>query len=508
MSRFEFKLPDIGEGVSEGEIVGWLVHVGDAVSENQDMVEVMTDKATVTIGAPKSGKVVELRGGEGDTVPVGTVLVVLDVGGGDSAATNAKPAANTGERPATKKAEPAERADAKQTAKGAAPAKAKTEKDDAEDDVDESDDASDAGDTDDESEEASSGSKSVHASAVGDIREDLPGIPRSPKAPADDYRNDKPLASPATRKLARERGVDLRRVRPSGDAGRVTREDVERMAVSGAEQPAPAQKSASRAPAAGAHNGNGTSTTVAQAKPPAAVPTAQGETRVPIRGLRKRIYENMARAKHTAAHFTYVDECDVTELKRIREAAKSTAEQSGVHLTYLPLIVKAVVGALKRHPALNCLVDDAAMEMVLRTSYDIGIAVATEGGLTVPVLRNADRLTVIETAREIDRLGTEARTGKTRREDLGGSSFTITSLGKDGGLFATPIVNYPEVAILGIHQMKRKPVIRGDQIVPGEVMLLSLSFDHRIIDGHVGAAFAQEVIHFLEAPERLLLEMR
>jgi len=170
--------------------------------------------------------------------------------------------------------------------------------------------------------------------------------------------------------------------------------------------------------------------------------------------------------------------------------------------------VKAVVAALKRHPALNCLVDDTAMEMVLRGTYDIGIAVATDAGLTVPVLRNADQLTILETAREIERLSSEARAGKTRREDLGGSSFTITSLGKEGGLFATPIVNYPEVAILGVHQMKRKPVVRGDQVVPGDVMLLSLSFDHRIIDGHVGAAFAQEVIGFLEAPERLLLEMR
>jgi pyruvate/2-oxoglutarate dehydrogenase complex dihydrolipoamide acyltransferase (E2) component len=229
---------------------------------------------------------------------------------------------------------------------------------------------------------------------------------------------------------------------------------------------------------------------------------------VPIRGLRKRIYENMARAKRTAAHFTYVDECDATTLKGMRERAKAHAAEQGVTLTFLPFIVKAVVAALRRHPTLNAIVDDAAMEIVLRGNFDIGIAVATEAGLTVPVLRGADRLTIYEIARELERLGSDARAGKTRREDLGGSSFTITSLGKLGGLFATPIVNYPEVAILGVHEMKRRPVVQGDKIVIGDVMLLSLSFDHRIIDGHVGAAFAAEVIRFLEAPERLLLEMR
>jgi pyruvate/2-oxoglutarate dehydrogenase complex dihydrolipoamide acyltransferase (E2) component len=224
--------------------------------------------------------------------------------------------------------------------------------------------------------------------------------------------------------------------------------------------------------------------------------------------MRKRIYENMARSKRTAAHFTFVDECDVTALRALREGAAAEAKTQGVSVSYLPFIVKAVVAALRKHPALNCLVDDAALEMVLRDTYDIGIAVATESGLTVPVLRGADRLSVLEAAVELDRLATEARAGKTRREDLGGSSFTITSLGKQGGLFATPIVNYPEVAILGVHQIKKRPVVRNDAIVIGEVMLLSLSFDHRIIDGHVGAAFAAEVIRYLEAPERLLLEMR
>jgi pyruvate dehydrogenase E2 component (dihydrolipoamide acetyltransferase) len=213
----------------------------------------------------------------------------------------------------------------------------------------------------------------------------------------------------------------------------------------------------------------------------------------------------MARASRTAAHFTYVDECDVTELLTLRERLKPLAEAEQVRLTFLPFIVRAVVVALKKHPALNCLVDDTKQEMVLRQYCDIGIAAATASGLIVPVVRRAEQRTLLDLSREIERLATAAREGKIRPEDLGGSSFTITSLGKLGGLFATPVVNYPEVAILGVHEIKRRPVVRGDSIVAADVMHLSLSFDHRIIDGHVGAAFAQEIKACLEQPDRLWL---
>jgi pyruvate dehydrogenase E2 component (dihydrolipoamide acetyltransferase) len=232
------------------------------------------------------------------------------------------------------------------------------------------------------------------------------------------------------------------------------------------------------------------------------------DKRVPIRGIRKRVFESMARSKHTAAHFTYVEECECSALIAARNRAKDFAEKEGVKLNYLPFIVKAVVQALKRHPMLNTVVDDAAQEMIHKGGFDLGIAAATDAGLIVPVLRNADRLSLVEIAREIDRLASEARAGKTRREDLGGSSFTITSLGKLGGMFATPVVNYPEVAILYIPEMKKMPVVKNDQVTVGHVLHLSLSFDHRIIDGHVGAAFAQEVVSYLENPERLLLELR
>jgi len=446
MAKFEFKLPDIGEGVAEGEIVNWLVAPGDEVAENQEMVEVMTDKATVTIGAPKAGKVAELKFKVGDTVPVGGVLVVFDVAGADAPAPAPAPAAKEAAPPAPAPAP-----------KAAAPS-----------------------------------SSGPVASAVGDIRETLPGM--SPQvAKNSDYYADRPLAAPATRKLARELGVDLRRVEPSGSAGRVTREDVERSA-NGASAPAATEPAAKSA------------TPAAPAPGPAPARQAADE-RQPIRGLRKRIFENMARSKHTAAHFHYIDEVDVAPIVGLRDRARPYAEKAGVKLTFLPFIVKAVVAALKRHPRLNSNVDEAAMELVLRKTYDIGIATSTDAGLMVPVVRGCDRLSILEIASEIDRVARAAREGKSQKEDLGGSSFTITSLGKLGGLFAPPIINYPEVGILGVHAIKKKPVVRGDQIVIGEVMNLSFSFDHRIIDGDVGANFAQEIISYLQEPDRLVVEM-
>lgn len=448
MSKFEFKLPDIGEGVTEGEIVSWLVAVGDEVKEDQEMVEVMTDKATVTIGAPKAGKIVELKGGVGDVVPVGETLVVFDLGGG-GAATAAAPAKSEA------KAEP----------------------------------------------EAKPAAKETVASAVGDIKEELPGTPQAEaKAAAAEPQkgaaesNDNPLAAPATRKLARELGVDLKQVAGSGSAGRITREDVEGHASG--------SKSAAAAPAA-----RGPAAPAPASLPVSSPPRAAEDKRIPIRGLRKRIYENMARSKRTAAHFTYADEVECSKLVEVRNRTKAYGEEAGVKLTFLPFIVKAAVSALRKHASLNTWVDDATMEMVQKGTYDIGIATATDAGLIVPVLRGADRLSIIEIAREIDRLAAEARAGKTRQEDVGGSTFTITSLGKLGGLFATPVVNYPEVAILGVHEMKKKPIVVGDEIKIGHVMVLSLSFDHRVIDGHVGAAFAQEIVRLLQEPDRLLVEM-
>ncbi|AUX40677.1 branched-chain alpha-keto acid dehydrogenase subunit E2 [Sorangium cellulosum] len=497
MGKYEFRLPDIGEGVTEGEIVTWLVSPGDVVTEDQPMVEVMTDKATVTITSPRAGRIVETRGKVGGVVPVHSVLVVYDLDDKPAgAAAAASPSSGAGMRHSAAKA----------AAAAAEPA----------------------------------------ATAVGDIREDLPGMNLMAPTPAAwtngsvpsagaAYFNEKPLATPATRKLARDLGIDLRRVPPSGPGGRVTKDDVRaheapeetpvvaRPAPAAAPMAAPARELAAprRAPVAGVEGAAaGRAAGVEERAAGAAgelldegerrgvpVAAAPGDERIPLRGVRKRIFEGMARSKHTAAHFTFVEECDVSALKERRARLRPLAEKAGVKLTYLPFFVKAAVAALKKHPMLNSAFDEAAQEIVLKKSYHIGIASATEAGLIVPVVRDADRRSVLDIAREIARLSEDTKAGKVKPGDLGGSTFTITSLGQQGGLFATPILNFPEVAILGIHQMKQKPVVRDGQIVIGDVMLLSLSFDHRIVDGHVGAAFAYEIIGYLEEPDRLFLEM-
>jgi pyruvate dehydrogenase E2 component (dihydrolipoamide acetyltransferase) len=373
------------------------------------------------------------------------------------------------------------------------------------------------------------------ATAVGDIRESLPGssffTKKAPAAPAvaaapaaaaaPVYFSEKPLATPATRKLARDAGIDLRHVRPTGANGRVTREDVQAFAAKGASAAPDAQAHAyAQVPAEvrGVAAAGAASSSISAApgtsggRAPIAVvaPTpaqAARETRKPFVGIRRKIAERMQTSKNTAAHFTFVEECDVTRLKELHARLKPHADARDTKLTYLPFIVKAVVAALKRAPILNSALDEVTNELVTRHYYNIGIAASTDQGLMVPVVRDADTLSILEVSREIDRLGRGARAGTLSSAELTGSTFTVTSLGKQGGLFATPILNFPEVGILGVHQIKQRPVVRDGQIVIGEVMLLSLSFDHRIVDGHVGAAFAYDIIGMLEEPDRLFLEL-
>ncbi|MEO0321634.1 MAG: dihydrolipoamide acetyltransferase family protein [Myxococcota bacterium] len=495
---FEFKLPDIGEGVSEGEIVEWHVAVGDVVAEDDPMVEVMTDKATVTIGAPRAGTIAALNTGVGEVAQVGDVIVVIATEG----AAEAAPAAE----------EPA-----------AAP-------------------ANDEGPA---------------ATAVGDIREGLPGSSffrtKPPAAPAANGKNGhrsnghhapaaptlpavsppamaggaqavqyfaaKPLATPATRKLARELGVDLRSIPPTGPSGRTTRKDVEsyvgELSTRGAPTiaaPADDRTMVARAPSVMPTVRPGNAPAAPSLPPqPIAPPAARGgdalEERKPFVGIRRKIAQKMQTAKNTAAHFTFVEECDVTELVALRSRLAPKAAAEGVKLSYLPFIVKAVVAALKKHPVLNSALDETTNELVYRKYYDLGIAAATPSGLMVPVLRNADGHSLLGVAREIQRLGEGAREGSLGADELTGSTFTITSLGKQGGLFATPVLNHPEVGILGVHRMKERAVVKDGELAVGKVMLLSLSFDHRIVDGHVGAAFAYDIIELLEEPDRLFLAM-
>ncbi len=446
-SSVEFRLPDIGEGVTEGEIVNWFVQAGDEVAEDDPMVEVMTDKATVTIGAPCEGRIEAIAHEVGSVVPVGAVLVRI------------------------------QSTDAHEATHEAAHEALHAETDDAIDDK-------------------------LKATAVGSLEESLPGARLfatpaasakgaagsqqgsqggpglSAPASAIQYFRAKPLATPATRRFAKAQGLDLRRIVPSGEGGRVTREDV-RAALGQASEQGPS---------------------------PGRVQGEAREERVPIRGMRRQIAERMHRSTTQAAHFTFVEECDASRLVELRARLAPEAERRGVQLSYLPFIVKAVVQALAAHPVLNSAVDDDARELVYKKYYNIGLATATDAGLMVPVLRDADRMRLFELAREISRLAEAAREGSLRPEELRGGSFTITSLGKRSGLLATPILNYPEVGILGVHRIKEKPVVRDAKIAVGQVMLLSLSFDHRIVDGHVGAEFAYEVIDYLENPEKLFYE--
>jgi pyruvate dehydrogenase E2 component (dihydrolipoamide acetyltransferase) len=489
MARWEFKLPDIGEGVTEGEVVNWLVKPGDVVKEDQPMVEVMTDKATVTIGAPRAGTIVETAGKVGDVVKVHATLVVFELGG------SAPPARPDGNGHAAGKNGAAPGVDGTSEAP---PRRGQNQKDDG-----------------------------PAATAVGDIKEHLPGMGGSGAyassggtAAATGFKNAKPLATPATRRLAREMNVDLTRVPPTGPQGRTTKADVQQFAGAG---PSPTERTGRR--------GDGSEAVTPEALPSSRIvpvssspstPTrepvkihapagqagaAAREERVPFAGMRRKIAVKMQQSKQTAAHFTFVEECDVSALKALRARMKAPAEAQGVKLSFLPFVVKACVAALKKHPILNSALDESTNELVYRKYYNIGIAAATEAGLMVPVVKDCDRRSLLDVAREIERVATDARNGKAKLEDLSGSTFTITSLGTQGGLFATPIINFPEVAILGVHQIKQKPVVKNGQIVIGEVMLLSLSFDHRIVDGHVGAAFAYDVIAYLENPEGLFLEM-
>ncbi|MCK5942159.1 MAG: 2-oxo acid dehydrogenase subunit E2, partial [Planctomycetes bacterium] len=415
MALKEFKLPDIGEGIAEGEIVSWKVSSGQAVKEEDEFVEVMTDKATVTITVPFTGKIAELKCAEGDVVPVGSVIAVIDAGATDG---DAGGAAAAPEQPA-EKAEP--KADA-------APAKA-------------------------ESKPAPKPAAAAAPAKPVAFQQSSPG---------------KVLAAPATRRRAREMGIDLSTISPSGPRGRITNDDL---------------STATPAAAGGAAVGGHAFQPIAI--PPA--PEGRSEKRTPFRGLRRKIAEAMTRSKYTATHFTYVDDIDVTELVKIRKEAKAAYADKGVNVTYLPFIMKAIVAAMKAHPDMNASLDEVTNEFVIKEYYNFGIATDTDSGLIVPVIKDVDRKSIGELAAELQDLAKRTREGKVTVDDLTGGTFTITNAGNIGGLFATPVINFPEVAICGVHAIKDTPVIRDGACVPGKKMYLSVSIDHRLVDGATGA---------------------
>ncbi|MCA0979844.1 MULTISPECIES: dihydrolipoamide acetyltransferase family protein [Exiguobacterium] len=429
MAVFEFKLPDIGEGIHEGEIVKWFVKAGDTVKEDDVLLEVQNDKAVVEIPAPVDGTVKEVKVSEGTVAVVGDVLISFDIEGD-------APAGEEEEAPEQPKAEE------------------KTE------DVKE------------------------------DVKEDAPRDVQL-------HKSERVIAMPSVRKYAREKGVDIREVNGSGDNGRVLKEDID--AFANGEAPsaeATTEKTDSVAPAAAAKT---------EIKPYESA-TPELETREKIRGIRKAISKAMVNSKHTAPHVTLMDEVDVTKLVALRKDFKQVAADQGVKLTYLPFVVKALTAAAKAFPTINASIDDVNEEIVYKNYYNIGIAADTDNGLVVPVVKDADRKSIYALATNINELAGKAREGKLAGEDMKGGSITITNIGSAGGQWFTPVINHPEVAILGIGRIAEKAVVKNGEIVAAPVLALSFSFDHRLIDGATAQNALNMVKRLLEDPALLMME--
>lgn len=447
----EFKLPDIGEGVHEGELIRWLVKEGDSVQGDQPLLEIMTDKATVEVPAPAAGRITGLQGKEGQMLKVGQTLAQIEEGAGGAKAATPAPKQEAAPAP---QAQPFA---AKPQAAAPAPApQAPAPK---------------------PAPQAAVPQNGGGAGAyVGALEAHSPSsVP----------------ASPIVRAMAQRAGVDLASVPGSGPAvggsSRVLEEDLIRYLGNKGGAGAPAS-------APGRSFGNGTETV----------------ERVPLRGLRRVISNAMVKSKYTAPHYSYVDEFECSSLVEIREQARAFGEKQGVKITYLPFIVKALVGALREFPVVNASLEDkpdGSQEIVYKKFYNIGIAVATDEGLVVPVIKHADQKNLVEIAREMTELSTKARAKKLGADELKGSTFSITSMGNIGGLFATPIINYPEAGIMGVYKVQEKPIVKDGQIVIGKTMHLSLSLDHRIVDGAVGGLFCNAVIERLANPARLLMEL-
>ena len=416
MGNFVFKLPDIGEGVVEGEVVQWHVSVGDSVSEDDPIVDVMTDKATVTIPSPVSGVISSLSGDVGDMIAVGSSLMEID-----SEGEKGGPAAGD-----TEKQEPVSDPD---PPKAPEPAPA----------------------------------------------------PKAPeRAPSEiQTQTGRVLASPAVRKRARENDVELANVRGSGPAGRIRHADLDAFIAAG-----------------GAVSG----------APPMAYSLKRTEvTPVKVVGLRRKISEQMSLSKSRIPHFSYFEEVDITELENLRQILNSTRDETQPKLTYLPFIMIALAKIMPDHPECNAHFDDEAGVVNRNAAVNLGIATQTDRGLYVPVVKHVESMDIWKTASEMQRVSGSARDGTASLDELTGSTFTITSLGREGGLGATPIINHPEVAILGVHKAREMPVARNGAIVIRRIMNLSSAFDHRVVDGADGASLIQHLKRMLENPALIFM---
>jgi 2-oxoisovalerate dehydrogenase E2 component (dihydrolipoyl transacylase) len=428
MAERVIKIPDIGEGIAEVELVAWHVKPGDTVVEDQALADVMTDKATVEVPSPVNGKVVALGGAVGQLMAVGSELIRIDADG------PAPRAAKQSHAAAAKAGAPVAAAATAPVAPAPAPAPA--------------------------------------------------GRAQAPHRPWAGTHSDKPIASPSVRRRAWELGIDLTQVPASGTAGRIMQSDLT----------AYAEKTGARA----------------QPAAPATAPVVrtgvqrEDEEKVPVIGLRRKIAQKMQEAKRRIPHFTYVEEVDVTELEALR--ARLNAKGGGVRLTVLPFLMRAVVTALRDFPQINAHFDDEAGVLTRFGAVHLGIATQTTAGLLVPVVRQAQALDLWGSAKELSRVAEAARSGKATRAELSGSTITITSLGALGGIVSTPIINHPEVAIVGVNRIVTRPMMSGAAVVPRQLMNLSSSFDHRVVDGQQAAEFIQAVRALLECPALLFVE--
>ena len=437
----EVKLPELGEGVTEGELVKWLVKPGDTIKPDQPVAEVMTDKATVEVPTPIGGVVKELFFKVGDVIAVEKVLLTLDAGANGSAGKTPEPVTSA---PPTKASGPAVAAKPQTTAEKTEP--------------------------------------KAQPPAGANV---APGF----YPPAADSRV---LATPSTRRLAREMNIDVNELKGSGLAGRVTREDV--MTSSGTGMDTHTPSAPLKSPG--------------MPRPAYQSPAGAVEERIPLRGVRKKIAENLQMAKQIIPHFTLMDEAIVTDLVKLRESLKDFAEKNQTKVTYLPFVIKALIATSREFPMFNASIDDAAGEIVYKHYFNIGFAADTPNGLMVPVIKNADQKSILEISREIMDLSKRARDGKLKPDEMKGATITITNIGSVGGTYATPIINHPEVAILGMYKISDKITLGADnQFNVDKAMNFTITADHRLIDGAVAANFLKAFISRIQTPGRLILDM-
>ncbi len=421
---FDFKFPDVGEGITEGEIVKWKIKEGDVVKQDQVIAEIETDKAIVEIPSPKAGTILRIYHKEGDTIKVGENLVTIG---------------EQGEHPSQDKP----------TLQAPLPPQYKKEP--------------------------------SKFGVVGELQESEEELRIPTKTPQQMLQHL--IATPATRRIARELNINLAEVKGSGEQGRITEDDVRNHAMRQTQEVKKTEITVTKKYDFYGHIKH-----------------------IPLKGIRKVTAKNMVKSYLTIPHVTHTEEIDVTDLWNIREKEKKKLEKEGVTLTFLPFIVKALIASLKKHPYLNASLDEEHEEIILKEYYNIGIAVATEDGLLVPVIKGAEEKSLTELAQEMKALADKAKKRELDLGDFKGGTFTITNIGSIGGIFATPIINYPEAAILATGKIRDKPAVINNKVEIRKILPVSLTFDHRILDGAEAALFTNDLKEFLEDPDALLFE--